>query len=263
MVDVTFLKNDGVFVADDYQSLERASGRLRELADDGVQEIQRNRGNGIGSEPAVEAVLMSASVYDAALADIAANSYPSINASAVQEFLDDDLGRNITQYLDLIQGKSQVNSVISKTVAQGKSNEAFAVFKFINTKTTYVDNSAVIVEDGVNLGDVALGYLLHPSMASFLQNTDSLTATAYVGTGNGTISVSLKEGSIAEDITVTATSGGAPGADFAVVGSISGALGTVTADGGSVDLGVVVIEVTDGATAFEIGDEFTITSVAI
>lgn len=259
MVNKTYLKNDGVFVADDYQSLERASGRLLELAEDGTQEIKRSRGNGLGTEPSVEAVMMSASLFDAALEDIEANSYPSISYSSVQEFMDDDLGRNVTQYMDLIQGKSQVNSVLAKVNALGKTNNAFAVFKFINTKTTYVDNSSVVLSDDNNLGDVALGYMLHPKMASFLQNTDDLTSIAYVGTGDGVISASLKEGSVLETITVTATSA----TEFDVVGSVSGALGSVTAGAGDTDLGVIVISITVGGTPFEIGDEFTIESIAI
>lgn len=262
MVDKVLLKNDGVFVADDYQGLYKAAGRLRELAVDGYQEIKRNAGNGLGSAPAVEAVLMSAASYDAALASIASNEYPSISALDAVEFIDDDLGRNITQYMDLIQGKAQVASLQSKVNALGKSKDAFALFKFINSKTTLVDNSSAVSVDDSNLGDKVLGYLMHPKMASYLNNVDDLTATAFVGTGDGTIAVTLKEGSVAETITVTA-SGDGPGATFAVVGSVSGALGNVVSDGGAVDLGTVIIEITDGGIDFLTGDEFTITSVAI
>jgi len=256
MVDITFLKNDGYFVADDYQSLERASGRLRELAVDGTQEIRRNRGNGLEEAPSVEAVLMAASTYEAALADIETNAKPSISTTT-QKQIDDDLGRHITSYMDLIQGNSQ-----AKAGLYGTTNAAYANFEFYNSDTTRVDNRDSSLPDFENFGDVLMGAMLHPDVANYLANVGSLSATTYSGTGDGTIAVSLKSGSVAETITVTAAGGG-PGATFAVVGSISGALGNVVSGAGETDLGVICLDISDGAADYVATDEFTVTSVAI
>lgn len=262
MVDVTFLKNDGVFVADDYQSLERASGRLRELANDGKQEIRRNTGNGIGAAPAVEAVLMAAATVEDAAIDIVANNKPSI-ASSVQKQFDDDLGRNITLYMDLLQGRSQVSANQNRVNLEGISNVSYTSFAFYNSNTTLVDNSAETLLDDTNLGDVLLGVLMHPAEAAFIEAVGSLAATTYSGTGDGTLDKQeLFRGSVAETITITASTGG-PGATFAVVGSVGGAYGSYTSGSGDAVVGPICINISDGATDFDAADEFTITSVVV
>lgn len=262
MVDKIFLKNDGVFIADDYQSLERASGRLRELADDGKQEIKRNAGNGLGAAPEVEAVLMAAETYESALADIVTNSYPIISTSS-QKQIDDDLGRHITLYMDLLQGRSQVLANQNRINLEGISNESFTNFEFYNSDTTLVDNSGETILDDTNLGDILLGVLMNPEEATFYEGVGSMTGTAYAGTGDGTLDKQeLLRGSVVEDITITASNGG-PGADFDVVGSVGGSYGTYTSGTGPAVVGPVYIDISDGGTDFVATDEFTITSVAI
>lgn len=261
MVDKTILKNDGVFVADDYQGLERASGRLRELADDQSQSIQRRRSTGLsGDTQSVDAVLVSGTYYDNKLDAIATNDYPSIALQNAQKYFDDDLGRNITNYLNLIQGTAQIKQLRPQVNAIGTNNNEFAVFEFYNTATTLVDDSSATRMDDQNLGDKKLGVLLHPDVYDFFET--SLTGTTFSGTGNGEANIRLKKGALAETITVTATSAG-PGASFDVVGSVNGSYGTITSGTGEKEFSNFFLEVTDGSVAYGIGDEFTITSVAV
>ena len=259
MVDKILLKNDGTFVADDYQSLERASGRLRELENDGKQLIKRNRGNGLGGEPANEAALLAASVYEAAIADTAK---PGLYVDTDKVF-DDDLGRNITLYMDLIQARVQVPANQSRVNNDGKPRNGNKGFLIYNTNTTLVDNRGVVDGDDQNLGDVLLGILTSPNAASFYENAGSLTDTTYSGTGDGTLDKQeLLNGSVAETITITASSGG-PGATFDVVGSVGGAYGSYTSGSGDAIVGPVCINISDGATDFVATDEFVITSVEV
>lgn len=210
MADRIILKNSGVFVADDYQGLERASGRLLELAEDIQQPIQRRSGRGFSDEQNVEAHLVSYDHYKQKKdAFDSAGDYGAPFISVEEsELFDDDLGRNITKYIDLIQGRSQVLSGLPEVVRLGTSLGAYRNISFKDSAKIIVDNATIVREDGKVIGGNKLGILVHPDVHNFIESITP-EAITFVGTGNGTISdVSMKKGSIDEEVTVEMTNAG-------------------------------------------------------
>ncbi len=87
-----------------------------------------------------------------------------------------------------------------------------------------------------------------------VNSTGAAGTSAYVGTGNGTISdVTGGLASIAEDITITATDA----THFSVTGSLSGDLGTATV-GTPFASGNINFTIAAGTTDFQAGDTFTV-----
>jgi hypothetical protein len=90
------------------------------------------------------------------------------------------------------------------------------------------------------------------TLDTFLTATGMALTPSFVGTGNGTIAALGGSASVAETITVTFSSATA----FAVVGSVSGSLGTGTV-GTAFTSTKANLTITAGGTAFISGDAFT------
>lgn len=84
-----------------------------------------------------------------------------------------------------------------------------------------------------------------------------VTSVTYAGTGNGKMEVEAGPDPVAEDITFTASSA----TEFAVVGSVSGALGTLTV-GTWFKCAQIKALILAGATAFVQNDLFTVPTTA-
>lgn len=102
----------------------------------------------------------------------------------------------------------------------------------------------------------------NPTLAVKLQHAqdaDKVTRAGitYAGTGNGRIDVEAGPDPVAEDITFTASSA----TEFAVVGSVSGALGTLTV-GTWFECAQIRAYIAAGATAFVSTDVFTVPTTA-
>lgn len=82
-------------------------------------------------------------------------------------------------------------------------------------------------------------------------------SVSYTGTGNGRLEVEAGTDPVAEDITFTATSA----TEFSVVGSVSGAIGTLTVGTRFASAQVNAL-ITAGATAFVATDAFTVPTTA-
>lgn len=167
------------------------------------------------------------------------------------------LARNVSHIMDLLQGRVQVPSQGAAFAREGLSIDAFRVFTFEDTKAFYVDDADdVVMEPDTKRKGNILGYILHPAHYASLNTTPA--TGSYTGTGNGTISVTLKpSSSIAETLTFTATSA----TQFSVVGGDSGALGTATVGTLFDSVGFTAL-ITAGSTPFIAGDEFTVESLA-
>jgi hypothetical protein len=232
----TILKNDGIFVVDDYKK-KRAAQRLSELASDLTHEIRRS------IEADVEAVMVAPSVFNDAEANV--TQAKSLDAN-VERVDDDSLAVNIDKHLDLILGREQVKSRLDLIEAQNL-DEKFKDYEYINTKAFSID--------GEDQGDEIKAYLISKE-AYDLFDSISVGAPGYAGTGDGTLDAfEYKVGlsSVAESITLTATSA----TEFTVAGSVSGTLGTLTV-GTPFESALVNAEISAGGTPFQAGDEFTI-----
>jgi len=255
-MDITILKNDGVFIYDDYRK-GRAGQRMAELQDDGFHAIRREDNGDI------KAYLMSAPDYDAALAAAQA-VIAALPAANISEVADDYLGANISSMIDLVLGNAQVIASIPKTANEGLNEDAFKAFSIVKTKQYYLDNKdePKPTGDEVLAGGQKLAYLLHPAHYALL--VAAPVAGGYVGVGDGVMSEIYQNltKSVTEVITVTCTVP-APGAgDFSVMGSVSGALGTATA-GIPFSSDVISFLISPGAIDFLAGDAFTINVTAI
>jgi hypothetical protein len=102
----------------------------------------------------------------------------------------------------------------------------------------------------------ATNYLdLLDKLDTFLTATGHAWAKSFTGTGNGDlINYIGKTGTVAQTLTITATSS----TSFTVVGSISGSLGTATA-GVNFTSAQADFRINAGTTAFVAGDKFTLT----
>jgi len=249
LATLTINKDDGIFVYEDYLK-GRAALRIKELNSTIPSQSIRRDSNGD-----VEAVLVSKDWYDTQVA--AFGSAPTFAASL--EVRDDDyMGSNLSTMIDLILGRSQTKGRRTKVNNEGISGDAFKGYDLLELKGFYVDNSnEIILEPTTKVGGDTKAYLLHPSHYAALATTP--TDTTYAGTGDGTLDKQeLKPGgSVAETITVTATSA----TSFDVVGSVTGAIGTLTVDA-VFDSAQICLLITAGGTPFVGGDLFTITSVA-
>lgn len=130
MANITLLKDDGIFVYEDYKD-GRAARRIQEMnakatVNEQNQAIRRNS-NG---DP--EAYLVS-SAYWEAKKTLFGGGFPTIK---MQEQSDDFLGKNLSDMVNIVVGRAQVKSDLSVTNALGPDspNKAFA-------KITIVDNS--------------------------------------------------------------------------------------------------------------------------
>ena len=247
MATLTINKDDGIFIYDDYLK-GRAALRIKELNSTiPSQSIRR------GSNGEVEAVLVSKAWYDTN-AGVNAGTF-----AANLEVQDDDfMGSNLSTMIDLIQGRAQTKELITRVSNEGISGDAFKAYCLIEKKAFWVDNSnEIILEPTSKVGGDTKAYLLHPIHYASLAGTP--VDTTYVGTGDGTLDKQeLKPaGAIAETITVTATSA----TSFDVVGSVTGAIGTLTV-GETFDSPQICLLITAGGTPFVAADEFTIDSVA-
>lgn len=100
----------------------------------------------------------------------------------------------------------------------------------------------------------------NPTLAVKIQHAPELDCTGtitYSGTGTGKIDCEAGPDPVVENVVLTATSA----TEFAVVGSVSGALGTLTA-GTLFECAQIRAYVAVGATAFEVGDAFTVPTTA-
>lgn len=252
MTTQTILKNDGIFIYEDYKH-GRAALRVSELSAQEYYQLIRRTSE---SDADVKAVLLQADWYDARVAAILATPAPPFDTTT-ETVTDDFTGHNIHNMIDMINGEPQVTSRLNKSNAQGLTSDTFKVYDIIKLKEYYPDNStAVPYEDSVRVGGDTYAYLVHYAHYQHLAATP--TATTYVGTGDGTLVAYLKPGgAVAETITVTAT---AP-TTFTVVGSVTGSMGTLTV-GTTFESPQVKIDITAGGTPFVATDAFVITSVA-
>ncbi len=105
-------------------------------------------------------------------------------------------------------------------------------------------------------GVLSTGTLTFNGNGMLIGTSGGIGATAYGGTnvGNGTVSaMSATAATVAQTITMTATSA----TQFAVVGSVSGALGTATV-GTPFTSGQINLTINAGSTAFATGDTITV-----
>lgn len=249
MATITINKDDGIFVYEDYLK-GRAGLRIKELNSTIPSQSIKRTSNGT-----TEAVLVSKAWFDAReTAFVAAASF-----AYLAEVRDDDfMGSNLSLMIDLIRGRAQTKERLTKLNNEGITGNAFKAYELLALKAYYVDDSdAIILEPTTKKGGVVLALLLHPSHYAALGATP--VATIYAGTGDGTLDKQqLKPGgAVVETITVTATSA----TSFDVVGSVTGAIGTLTV-GTVFDSPQICLLITAGGTPFVGGDLFTIDSVA-
>jgi len=247
---VTINKDDGIFIYEDYKG-GRAALRIKELSTTIPSQAIKRSSNGTN-----EAMLVSEAWYTARKAAFTAVDAPAF--ASLAELRDDDfMGSNLSLMIDLIRGRRQVASRAIKLVNEGITFANFKSYDLIEQKPFWVDNSdAIILEPTTKQGGATKAFLIHP--AEYAALAAAPTATTYVGTGDGTISSSLHNGgAVAETITVTATSA----TSFDVVGTTSGAIGTLTV-GTTFVSAQITIDITAGGTPFVATDEFTITSYA-
>lgn len=250
MATITLNKDDGIFVYGDYLK-GRGSLRMKELSLTIPSQAIKRDSNGLN-----QAMLVSEDWYAARQAAFAGVSAATF--SSLAETRDDDyFGHNLSTMIDLIRGNSQVTSRTTKIVNEGISGQAFKSYALIEKNCYWVDNSdEIILEPTTKNGGVVKARLLHP--AEYAALAGAPTTTTYSGTGNGTISSVLHlGGAIAETITLTASSA----TEFDVVGSVTGAMGTLTV-GETFVTAQITIDVTAGGTDFVATDEFVITSYA-
>ena len=123
----------------------------------------------------------------------------------------------------------------------------FALNQFLG-----IGNRAFVVRANVDLRDLSLTEDVPVKIAA--------TTPTYSGVGNGVLSgVTVAAKTVIETITVTCVTGGAT-ALFAVEGSTSGLIGTVSA-GSTFNSTRVNFNLSSGSTTFAIGDRFTFTFV--
>lgn len=250
MTTQTILKNDGVFVYEDYKK-GRGALRVSELnAQEYYQLIRRTNGGD------VQAVLVEQEWHDARMAAILATPAPVFSGES-ETVADDFIGDNLSNMIDMINGNPQVTSRVNKTNYQGTTLDTFKIYSIIKLKEYYADGSeAVPFEESVKVGGSIYAYLIHYGLYQHLAATP--TATTYTGTGNGIMVVVLKPGgAVAETVTVTATSA----TSFTVVGSVTGSMGVATV-GTEFESPQVKLTITAGGTPFVATDAFIITSVA-
>ena len=250
MSTITLNKDDGVFVYEDYLK-GRAALRIKELSSTIPSQSIKRSSNG---QP--EAVLVSQDWLAARKDAFSAVDAPVFYSLA--ELRDDDyMGSNLSLMIDLILGRKQVLSRCTKLANEGISQEGFKSYELIEKKAFWVDNSnEVSFEPTTKIGGDIKAHLLHPAEYAALSGTP--VATTYSGTGDGTISSVLHVGgAVDETITLTATSA----IDFTVVGSVSGAMGSLTV-GTPFVTDQITIEIEAGGTPFVAADEFVITSYA-
>jgi len=241
----TLLKNDNVFIYEDYKG-GRSALRLREFSTaNPAQQIRRN------SNGPIKAVLVSKAWWDAQAAIFAAD-IAAVPAAAIQMVDDDFMGVNLSTMIDLVVGHAETVVQAKRVAADGFGLKYFKAYSILDKKKFYQDDSNVIV-DGARGGN-ALGYLIHPShYAALLAAT---VAGAFVGAGNGTALVELYNGfAVLETFTITLTSATA----YTVVGSVSGALGAGVV-GKPFETAVARFTLTAGTIAFVAADVFTVES---
>jgi hypothetical protein len=251
MTTKTILKNDGIFVYEDYK-LGRAALRIKEL--NGVNPAQNIRRTSTG---AVEAVLVSAAWMDSMLAGYSTAVAPTYK-QAYSVVADDYLGSNLSKMVDLINGHAQTKELVKPVAEQGTSGAGYLTYKIIVSAEWFQDQSPVIpFEESSKKAGQVVAYLMHSDVYALLAAAP--VAGTYVGTGDGTLAAELiPGGAVAETITATATSA----TDFAVVGSVTGAMGNATV--GTLFTGPQVeLLITDGTVAFVAGDLFTFASVVV
>jgi hypothetical protein len=247
---LTFLKDDGLFIYEDYLK-GRAALRIKELSTAIPSQVIKRTS---GGDP--QAVLVSKAWYDARVAAFNAGDTPLF--SNLKELVDDDfMGSNLSLMIDLIRGKKQTVLQSASTTNRGITQDDFGVWSIVEFKEFFRDDStAVPFEDTSRLGGDVQALLLHNAHHAALAATP--VATIYAGTGDGTIVSTLHHGgAVTETITVTATSA----TSFDVVGTVSGAIGTLTV-GTTFVSEQITIDITAGGTPFVATDVFTIDSVA-
>jgi hypothetical protein len=254
MATKTFLKDDGVFVYADYVGAKGVR-RLAELTTaNPYQKIRRAAGQD------VVAVLVSKAWYDTRVAAYTAVQ-AALEAVSVTETPDDYLSNNFSVLVDLLNGTNQVKSQAKRWADLGYSQDAFRAFSFVDTKKFTVDDGDTSSSvDGKSVGGNVKGYLLRPDHFDALEAAP--TETTYSGVGDGTVAVTLKPGkAVAETITITCTVAAANGGTFSVTGSVSGSHSDVVV-GNTLDTAGFSLVISDGATDFEVGDQFEVTSYA-
>jgi len=90
----------------------------------------------------------------------------------------------------------------------------------------------------------------------------SLAAPAYSGVGDGTLNdLDAKAGAVTETWTISCTAAATNGGTFSVSGSVSGAQADATV-GTPYDNGFLRFVINDGATDFQVGDQWTVDAAA-
>jgi len=251
MTTKTILKNDGIFVYEDYK-MGRAALRIKEL--NGANPAQNIRR---GSNSPVEAVLVSAAWMDGVLGAYSTAVAPTIR-QIYHVVADDYMGSNLSKMIDLVRGHAQTKALVKPVAETGLSGAGYLSYTLVVSAEWFQDQSPVVpFEESSKKAGQVVAYLIHPDIYAALSLPP--VAGSYVGTGDGTLSATLvPSGSVLETITVTATSA----TDFAVVGSVTGAMGTATV-GVLFTCPQVELLIVDGVVAFVAGDLFTFASVVV
>jgi len=248
----TILKDDGIYIYEDYK-LGRAALRLKELSvENPVQNIRRH------SDPVnpVEAMVVSAADFDTKVA-----AYTAVNAPSFKQVYhtvsDDYMGSNLSKMIDLVRGRAQTKALVKMVTEEGLTGSGFVTYKLISSAEWFQDQSPVIpFEESAKKAGQVLAYLMHPTIYAALDVAP--VATIYAGAGDGTLASSLMPGgAVAETITATALDP----SNFAIVGTVSGAMGTAAVGSGFVSPQIEIL-ITNGSLAFVAGDVFTINSIA-
>jgi hypothetical protein len=201
-------------------------------------------------------MVVSADYFDTKMAVYTAANTPTFKQN-YHTVSDDYMGSNLSKMIDRVRGRAQTKELVKTIDNEGLTSSGFVTYELITSAEWFQDQSPVIpFEESSKKAGQVLAYLMHPTMFAALDTAP--VATIYVGAGNGALTSNLLPGgAVAETITATAVNP----TNFAIVGSVSGAMGTAAVDSWFVSPQIEIL-IANGSIAFVAGDLFTINSVA-
>jgi len=155
MTTITILKQQGLYVYDDYYRA-KAILRIRELNDTNpVQKIYRSR-----TSIHAEAILVNPYWYNL-------KSPASPLPIEIETVSDDYLSVNLSSMVNILLGRPETTAQTRMIVDEGPSQTQFKVYALIQTKEFFHDGSTVVpYEDTppVKTGGNILAYLISPDL---------------------------------------------------------------------------------------------------
>src|SRR6185369_11616805 len=159
----TILKNDGIFVYEDYKG-PKASLRLREdLPVDGVQAIRRTSN---AADPV--AYIVSANWFDTQITGFA-QAGDNLPDFKVHLESDDSLGLNLSSFINLVDDTPEVHAAQHKFNSESQSKDQYQVIGFYDTKEFLKgDILSAPLNNFSRVGGNVLGYLLPVALYTLL-----------------------------------------------------------------------------------------------